>query len=155
MTLKLKTFVISLILTFLFAAAGGIVTYAGMSGFEAAKQPPLSPPSFLFPIVWTILFALMAFGAAVIYDSDAKSAPRALFVYTVQLTMNFWWCVLFFGFGLYLTSFVWLVLLWVAVLVMIIMFTRINKLAGLFQIAYLVWLTFAAYLNFGIWLLNR
>ena len=155
MTLKLKTFIISLILTFLFAIAGGIVTYVGMPGFEAAQQPPLSPPAFLFPIVWTLLFAIMAFGAAVVYDSENKNAPKAMFVYTVQLTMNFWWCVLFFGFKLYLAAFIWLILLWIAVLVTIIMFTKINKLAGLLQIFYLLWLTFAAYLNLGVWLLNR
>lgn len=155
MTFKLKTLLWSLILTFALAAAGGVVTYLGMSGFRTAQQPPLSPPAFLFPIVWTLLFAVMAFGAAVIYDSENKNSPKALFVYALQLTMNFWWCVLFFGFRLYLTSFIWLVLLWTAVLIMIILFTRINKLAGLLQILYLLWLTFAAYLNLGVWLLNR
>lgn len=155
MTFKLKTLLWSLILTFALAAAGGVVTYLGMSGFRTAQQPPLSPPAFLFPIVWTLLFAVMAFGAAVIYDSENKNSPKALFVYALQLTMNFWWCVLFFGFRLYLASFIWLVLLWTAVLIMIILFTRINKLAGLLQILYLLWLTFAAYLNLGVWLLNR
>lgn len=155
MTIKLKTFLYSLLFTFLLAIAGGVVTYLGMPGFKEALQPPLSPPAFLFPIVWTLLFALMAFSAAVIYDSGHPDMPKALFVYTVQLTMNFWWCVLFFGFRLYLTSFIWIILLWAAVLVMIVLFSRINKLAGLLQLFYLVWLTFAAYLNFGVWFLNR
>ena len=155
MTFKLRTLLWSMILTFAIAVAGGIVTYLGMDSFQAVQQPPLSPPAFLFPVVWTILFALMAFGAAVVYDSDNPNAPRALFVYALQLTMNFWWCVLFFGFALYLFSFVWLLLLCAAVLVMIILFYRIDRLAGLLQIPYLVWLCFAAYMNLFTWILNR
>ena len=155
MVLKCRSFLYSSAVTFIFAILGGIVTYIGMPRFQNAVQPPLSPPAFLFPIVWTMLFLLMSVSASIMYDSDDEIAPKSLFLYMIQLTLNFWWCVLFFGFQLYLTSFVWLVLLWAAVLVMTIMFTRINKLAGLLQIAYLVWLTFAAYLNFGVWLLNR
>ena len=155
MTFKLRTLLWSMILTFAIAVAGGIVTYLGMDSFQAVQQPPLSPPAFLFPVVWTILFALMAFGAAVVYNSDNPNAPRALFVYALQLTMNFWWCVLFFGFRLYLTSFIWLLLLFAAVLTMTVLFTRISKPAGLLQIFYLIWLAFAAYLNYGIWLLQH
>ncbi len=153
--LKLKTFWYLLLFTFLFAGLGALVTYLGMPAFEQLKQPFLSPPSFLFPIVWTILYLLMAFGAAIIYDSDNANSPKALFVYVIQLTLNFWWCVLFFGFRLYLFSFIWLLLLICAVVVMIILFTRINRLAGLLQLFYLLWICFAAYLNFGIWFLNR
>lgn len=153
--LKLKTFWYLLLFTFLFAGLGALVTYLGMPAFEQLKQPFLSPPSFLFPIVWTILYLLMAFGAAIIYDSDNANSPKALFVYVIQLTLNFWWCVLFFGFRLYLFSFIWLLLLICAVIVMIILFTRINRLAGLLQLFYLLWICFAAYLNFGIWFLNR
>ena len=134
---------------------GGIVTYIGMAKFHKVVQPPLSPPTFLFPVVWSILFLLMAYSAAVIYDSGSHHMPKAIFVYALQLTMNFWWCVLFFGFRLYLAAFIWLLLLWAAVLVMIVLFYRINRTAGLLQIFYLLWLTFAAYLNFGVYLLNR
>ena len=155
MKAKTKVFVYSYILTFLFAAGGGIVTYAGMNGFEAVKQPALTPPSWVFPVVWTILFSLMAYGAAVIYLSGSAGMPRAMFIYALQLTMNFWWCVLFFGFRLYLFSFIWLVLLWLAVLLMTILFSRINRKAGLLQVFYLLWLSFAAYINLGVWLLNR
>ncbi len=155
MKFKWKTFWYSLALTFLFAIGGGIATYAGMPQYEAAEHPFLTPPSWLFPVVWSILFLLMAYSAAVIYDSGSHHMPKAIFVYALQLTMNFWWCVLFFGFRLYLAAFIWLLLLWAAVLVMIVLFYRINRTAGLLQIFYLLWLTFAAYLNFGVYLLNR
>ena len=155
MKTKWKTLVFSLILTFIFAAGGGIVTYIGMPGYDSAAHPALTPPSWLFPVVWSILFLLMAYGAAVVYDAHSHLTPKATIVYLLQLTLNFWWCVLFFGFGLYLISFVWLLLLWGAVLAMIILFYRVDKLAGLLQIPYLVWLSFAAYLNLGVYLLNR
>ena len=150
-----KTLIYSFVLTFLFAIGGGIVTYAGMSHYKDAAQPPLTPPSWLFPVVWTILFALMAYGAARVYDSVNSAMPRAILVYFIQLTMNFWWCVLFFGFGLYLFAFIWLILLWTAVLIMTVLFYRIDRLSGLIQIPYILWLTFAAYLNCAIWILNR
>ena len=155
MKTKWKTLIYSLILTFIFAVGGGIVTYVGMPKYDAAAHPALTPPSWLFPVVWSILFLLMAYGAAIVYDAHAAATPKAIVVYLLQLTLNFWWCVLFFGFGLYMFAFIWLLLLWGAVLAMIILFYRTDKLAGLLQIPYLVWLSFAAYLNLGIYLLNR
>ncbi len=155
MVLKWKSFLYSFLITFLFAALGGIVTYIGIPRFESAVQPPLSPPGYLFPIVWSVLFLLMSIGAAIIYDSDNADSPKALFIYTVQLTLNFWWCVLFFGFRLYFVSFIWLLILLLAVFIMTVLFYRVNKIAGLLQIFYIIWLMFAAYLNFGVWFLNR
>ena len=153
--LRCKSFLYSAVISFLFAILGGIVTYIGMSRFEDAVQPPLSPPSYLFPIVWTLLFLLMSVSAAMIYDSEDAVSAKALFIYTVQLSLNFWWCVLFFGFRLYFVSFIWLLILMLTVFIMAVLFFRINRLAGILQIPYILWLAFAAYLNFGIWFLNR
>ncbi len=151
---NLKTFLYTTLITFLFAFLGGIITYLGMPSFDALAKPPLSPPSFLFPIVWTILYLLMSVGAAIVYDNEAAVSSKALFVYIFQLTLNFWWCVLFFGFRLYLVAFIWLVLLLITVLLMIIMFYRVKPIAGLIQLPYLLWLGFAAYLNLAIWIIN-
>ena len=153
--LKCRSFLYSSAITFIFAILGGIVTYIGMPRFQNTVQPPLSPPAYLFPIVWTLLFLLMSVSAAIIYDSDDEISPKALFLYMIQLTLNFWWCVLFFGFRLYFFSFIWLLLLLLTVFIMTVLFYRVNKLAGILQIPYILWLTFAAYLNFGIWFLNR
>ncbi len=155
MVLKCRSFLYSSAITFIFAILGGIVTYIGMPRFQNTVQPPLSPPAYLFPIVWTLLFLLMSVSAAIIYDSDDEISPKALFLYMIQLTLNFWWCVLFFGFRLYFFSFIWLLLLLLTVFVMTVLFYRVNKLAGILQIPYILWLMFAAYLNFGIWFLNR
>ena len=152
---KYKPYIISFAITFATALLGGIVTYLGMDSFEKVVQPPLAPPSFLFPIVWTILYSLMAFGAARIYIKSGSQLSGALLLYVVQLFFNFWWSVIFFGFGAYLTAFIWLVILWILVLAMIIAFYKIDKLSALIQIPYLLWLTFAAYLNLGIYLLNK
>ena len=153
--LKCRSFLYSSAITFIFAILGGIVTYIGMPRFQNTVQPPLSPPAYLFPIVWTLLFLLMSVSATIIYDSDDEISPKALFLYMIQLTLNFWWCVLFFGFRLYFFSFIWLLLLLLTVFIMTVLFYRVNKLAGILQIPYILWLMFAAYLNFGIWFLNR
>ena len=155
MVLKCRSFLYSSAITFIFAILGGIVTYIGMPRFQNTVQPPLSPPAYLFPIVWTLLFLLMSVSATIIYDSDDEISPKALFLYMIQLTLNFWWCVLFFGFRLYFFSFIWLLLLLLTVFIMTVLFYRVNKLAGILQIPYILWLMFAAYLNFGIWFLNR
>ena len=151
---KYRNYIISVLIAFGAGALGGLVTFMGMEGYESVSKPALTPPPVVFSIVWPILFLLMGIGAALIFKSKSPKRSNALFIYAVQLGMDFIWCVLFFGFGLYLASFIWLVLLWFAVLLMIISFFNINKAAGLIQIPYLIWLTFAAYLNLMIWILN-
>ncbi len=150
-----KTYIISIAIALSVGVLGGIITSLGMPEFSTLKQPPLSPPSFLFPIVWTVLYTLMGIGAARVYIKNNKNISRALLIYAVQLFFNFFWTVFFFGFGAYMFSFIWIIALWLLVLAMIISFYRIDKAAGLIQIPYLLWLTFAAYLNLGIYLLNR
>lgn len=141
-------------------AVGGLsawVTRKGMDSYMATiQQPPLSPPEFLFPIVWGILFALMGAGAARVYLAP-KSAERttALTVFLVQLLFNFIWTVLFFNLQNFGFALVWLVLLWVLILQMLRAFYKVSKWAGWAQAPYLLWVTFAGYLNYGVWSLNR
>lgn len=128
----------------------------GMQTFEQMNKPPLSPPGWLFPIVWTILYVLMGIASYLIYTADAEESERlrALRVYGSQLFVNFFWSIFFFRFEWYLFSFVWLVLLWILILVMIFRFYHISKLAAYLMVPYLIWVTFAGYLNFGVWYLN-
>ena len=118
---------------------------------QLAVKPPLSPPGWLFPVVWSILYALMGVGAGLV--SGEKSGV-ALNLMVAQLVVNFFWPLLFFNAGAYGFAFLWLVLLWVLVLAMILAFRKTEPLAGLLQIPYLLWITFAAYLNWGTWQLN-
>jgi len=133
-----------------------LISGGGMELFESVNQPPLSPPGWLFPVVWTILYTLMGISSYWIMTSGAKEDQiyKAMSLYWYQLAVNFLWPTFFFNFRWYLFSFFWLVLLWVLVLAMILRFWKIDKRAAWINIPYLVWLTFAGYLNLGIWWLN-
>lgn len=122
---------------------------------ETIVKPPMSPPGWLFPIVWTILYALMGIGAARIYQSPpSKVRSLGLNLFVIQLVVNFFWSPIFFQLQAFGLAFFWLLLLWALVLRMIFVFGKIDPLAAKLQIPYLIWLTFAAYLNLGVWYLN-
>lgn len=135
----------------------GWLTREGVKLFnDAVQKPPLSPPAVLFPIVWAILYALMGFGAARVYLAPASNArSRALLVYLLQLSFNLFWSILFFNLQNYALAFFWLLALWALILWMIRSFFKVDKAAALLQIPYLLWVSFAANLNFGVWMLNR
>ena len=152
-----KTYAFWILVTEAVGGLSGWLTRDGTKRFnETVLQPPLSPPPIVFPIVWGILYALMGFSAARIYLS-ARSPARSsgLNLYITQLVVNFFWSILFFNAQAFGFAFVWLLLLWVLVLGMILTFRKVDPLAAKLQIPYLLWLTFAAYLNFGVWYLNR
>lgn len=122
---------------------------------DSIAQPPLSPPPLVFPVAWTILYALMGIGAArVSLAPDGPRRSRALAVFGLQLGMNFLWSILFFKFQRFGLALVWLIALWGAILWMISAFSRGDKAAARLQIPYLVWVAFAGYLNLGVWVLN-
>ena len=138
-------------------ALSGWLTQEGTRIFgETTVQPPLSPPAVLFPIVWGILYALMGISAARIYMAPTSAArSKGLNLFIAQLIVNFFWSPIFFNARSYGFALLWLLLLWVLVLWMILAFRRVDPLAAILQIPYLIWLTFAAYLNWGVWYLNR
>ena len=122
---------------------------------EIINKPTLSPPAILFPVVWTVLYALMGIGAARVDASiPGTTRNRALNVFVIQLAVNFFWSLIFFNAQAYGFAFLWLLLLWGMIIVMIVLFYRVDRLAALLQIPYLIWSTFAAYLNYGVWQLN-
>jgi len=152
-----KTYVFWIVLTEAVGALAGLLTREATQLYNATIQkPPLSPPAIVFPIVWAILYALMGVSAARVYlmpPSVARS--RGLLLYLVQLFFNFFWSVIFFNFQAFGLAFVWLVVLWVLILWMILTFRRVDPLAAALQVPYLLWVTFAGYLNFGVWMLNK
>lgn len=152
--LNLKQLVISLAISLGVGIFQGIIIQGGMENFDNAVKPPLTPPSFLFPIVWTILFILMGISSYIIYRSDSTDKLQALVVYGLQLGFNFFWGIFFFNFIAYLFSFIWIMILWFLIILMIKKFYKISKPAALLQIPYLLWVTFAAYLNFGVYFYN-
>lgn len=150
-----KNLILSLIISLGVGGLSGLLTKGGMDTFRLLRKPPLSPPGFLFPIVWTILYALMGVSAYLIVESGFPAKGNALTAYAIQLAVNFFWSLIFFNQENYLCAFIWLLLLWALVLVMILMFRKISRTAAWLQLPYFLWVTFAAYLSGGIWLLNR
>ena len=135
----------------------GLLSRQGTEVFQdTVTQPPLSPPMWLFPVVWGILYALMGVSASFVSQtSDSPERRRGLNLMVTQLVVNFFWPLFFFNLQAYGFSLLWLLLLWALVLWMILTFRKTSPLAALLQIPYLVWLTFAVYLNAGVWYLNR
>ena len=152
-----KTYLFWIIFSEAVGGLSGWLTREGTKIYnETVVQPPLSPPSFVFPIVWGILFALMGIGAARIYTAPASNArSRSLLLFLIQLLFNFFWSIIFFNLQNYGFAFVWLMTLWVLIIWMILSFHKVDRLAAWLQVPYLLWVTFAAYLNFGVWMLNR
>lgn len=151
-----KLLIICLVVPLAVGGLAALLTGGGMDAFKTLNQPPLSPPGWLFPLVWTILYILMGIASYLVLISGApwQDSSRAILIYAVQLAFNFLWPIFFFGLSAYLFAFVWLVALWLLVLITILLFKRISAAAAYLLIPYLVWVTFAGYLNLGIYLLN-
>jgi len=152
-----KTYAFWILFTEAVGALSGWLTRTGTQIYnETIIQPPLSPPAIVFPIVWGILFALIGISAAHIYLAPASGArSRSLLLFLIQLIFNFFWSFIFFNFQAFGFAFIWLIILWILILLMILSFHQVDKLAAWLQIPYLLWVTFAAYLNLGVWLLNK
>lgn len=154
---KLKPYIISVAVSLGVGVLSALATSGNMDVYSSVNRPYLSPPAWLFPVVWTILFILMGISAALVYldkFASKKQIRDALNIYALQLVFNFFWSIIFFNMRAYFFAFVWLVFLWILILIMIIRFAMIRKPAGLLQLPYLLWVTFAGYLNFMIFLLN-
>lgn len=117
-------------------------------------QPDFTPPTIVFPIVWTILYVLMGISSYIIYESDHPNKSKALRIYGIQLFFNFFWSILFFRFSAYFLSLIWLLVLIILIIIMIFRFYKISPIAAYLQIPYLLWCMFASYLNYVIFVLN-
>ena len=151
-----KTYAFWILLAEGVGALSGWLTREGVSVYEqTVTQPPLSPPGWVFPFVWATLYALMGIGAARVYLAPASNnRSRGLLLFLVQLLFNFLWTIVFFNLQAYLFALIWLVLLLALILWMILAFRRVDTPAAWLQVPYLLWVAFAAYLTFGVWLLN-
>ena len=155
---KIKPYVISVAIALAVGGLSALLTRNGMTLYQDNIQPPLSPPMWLFPVVWSILYILMGIGAARVYLKHMEMTEEvtgALVTYAFQLAVNFFWSLIFFNLRAYLFAFIWLVLLWLLIIAMIVKFKKIDRLAAWLQIPYLIWVTFAGYLTFAVWVLNK
>ena len=133
-----------------------LISRKSMAMFELLNKPLLSPPGWLFPLVWTILYTLMGVASYLVFTSgqDSDKIKLALKVYALQLIFNFFWTILFFNFELYFFAFFWLLALLALIILTTALFYKVSKPAAYLMIPYIIWVTFAAYLNLGVALLN-
>lgn len=138
---------------------GGLSTLlsGGMSDYAMLNQPPLSPPGWVFPIVWTLLYLLMGYASYRVLTSgkDPVEIRNALKLYIAQLILNFIWPIVFFGLEWRLVAFFVLIALWIFIYLTIRAFSQIDERAGDLLLPYILWVTFAGYLNLGAYFLNR
>ena len=151
---KKSTLIISILIPLAIGAFSALLSGNIPSDYAAFVKPSFAPPSIVFPIVWTILYILMGISAYLIYTSESPAKTNALKVYTIQLTLNFFWSILFFDFSAYLAAFLWLLVMIAFIIIMIYLFYHISPLAAYLQLQYLLWCVFAAVLNFTVYLLN-
>ena len=153
MKIQWKNLITCLAIPLAVGSLSSLLTRNSMETFQAITKPDLAPPGWLFPVVWTILYILMGIASYLVLTSG-KPNDKALATYGIQLVFNFFWSIIFFNLELYLFAFIWLVLLWLLILKTTLLFYQISKPAGYLMIPYLLWVAFAGYLNFSIYLLN-
>lgn len=156
-TSKWKAYAFWILLSEAVGALSGWLTREGTRLFsETAAQPPLSPPTWVFPVVWGGLYLLMGISAArVSLTPQSEDRNRGLNLFILQLVVNFFWSLIFFNAQAYGFALLWLILLWILVFLMIRSYFAVDPAAAKLQLPYLLWLTFAAYLNAGVWYLNK
>ncbi|MDE6624733.1 MAG: tryptophan-rich sensory protein [Lachnospiraceae bacterium] len=153
---KIKTLAVCIAIPLIVGGISALISRNSMETFQMLDKPALSPPGALFPIVWTVLYILMGIASFLILtsDEDQEAIQSALAAYALQLAVNFFWSIFFFNLGWYLFAFFWLVLLWLLIVVTIQRFTPISLTAAYLMLPYLLWVTFAGYLNLSIYLLQ-
>lgn len=150
---KLKVYAKSILIPIIVGGIVGIII-SGSIDYNVLQKPFLAPPSIVFPIVWTILYILMGVSYGMLLSKDLVDS-KVNFIYYLQLFVNAMWSIFFFTLKWRLFAFLWIILLAILVIIMIIEFYKKDKLAGLLQIPYLIWILFASYLNISIYLLNK
>jgi translocator protein len=147
-------FLITIIISELAGIVGAIFTTPSIpSWYSTLTKPALTPPAWVFGPVWTILFALMGIAAFLVWRNgwNKKEVKVALAIFIFQLILNTFWSIIFFGSHDPATAFIEIIALWLAIIVTIIEFHRVSKWAAYLLLPYIIWVSFAAYLNFSIW----
>ena len=156
MKLDIKKLLKNLAIPLLIGIIAGFLTRSGVENFSLnVEKPAFSPPPALFPIVWSILYILMGISAYIIEKTPPSAQrSRALIFYYIQLFFNFLWSFIFFSFNNYLVTFIWIIILLILIIATTVEFYKIKPVAAYLMIPYILWVAFAAVLNFSIYLLN-
>ena len=152
---KPTKFIISILLPYIAATIGSFFTAPrGIDWYSTLQRPGFSPPNWVFAPVWMILFFLMGLALYLVWAKDDKKAKPAYIAYGIQLALNALWSIVFFGLHQPFYAFIEIIFLWTAILTTIVLFYRISKNAAYLLIPYILWVTFAAILNYYIYILN-
>lgn len=148
--------VVSILICLGIGGLGASTTAAEIEGwYRTIEKPAWNPPDAVFGPVWTTLYMMMAFSAWLIWKQDGtKAAVKPLTLFGIQLVLNLVWSWIFFGAHEMGWAFVEIILLWLAIIATLISFLKRSKIAGLLLVPYLLWVSFASFLNFTIWQLN-
>ena len=152
---KVLTMIACVVTIELAGLAVGLLTRGGTELYaQTIVKPPLSPPGVVFPVAWTILYALMGIGLAIVILTPSEARGTAIALFAIQFVLNLAWSFIFFGTGNYAVALVKLVAMLAVVVFMVITFHKVEPLAAWIQVPYLAWLCFATYLNAGVLALN-
>ena len=152
---NVKTYAIAVVIPEAVGAVAGFLTRGGVRQIQNLEQSALTPPAIVFPIVWTVLYALMGISLARVWMApESSQRSRGLSLFLFQLIFNFFWSIFFFNMGAFVFSLLWILVLWALIGWMILTFFRVDRVAALLQIPYFLWVTFATYLNYVIWMRN-
>ncbi len=153
----IKTFIVSIAIPMAVGLLSALFTKGNMDIYDELIVPNIAPPGWLFPIAWSILYVLMGVSAGMIYlrrNTDAPLVRQGLTNYSISLVLNFAWSIIFFNINAFLLAFIWLLLLFYFIIRTIFDYYKVDKAAAYLQIPYALWVAFAGYLNFYIWLMN-
>lgn len=149
--------IISILVPLLVGAISGFFTTSGVNGWYAvANKPWFNPPNWIFAPVWTTLYVLMGIALFLVWRSDADKAIKqtAIALFAIQLTLNFFWSIIFFKLQQPGWAFAEIILMWVTILLTILWFGKISSTAAWLLVPYICWVSFASVLNYSIWQLN-
>ena len=153
---NIKELIICIIIPLAVGLVSSLLSMNARDMFQSLNKPPLAPPAWFFPVVWTVLYILMGVASYLIVREgmEKEEVQKALDTYLLQLFFNFGWSIIFFNFGWRLFAFAWLAAMWALIIKMMNQFKPINKTSFYLMLPYIIWVTFAGYLNLGFFLLN-
>ena len=155
---KIKTYTIAIAIPVAVGTLSALLTRGSMDIYDRINTPPLSPPGFLFPIVWAVLYVLMGVSSALVWinrENNPEAARRGFTYYAASLVFNFLWSIIFFNYESFLAALVWIFALLYLIIRTILEYRRVSRVAAYLEIPYALWVLFATYLNAGIFWLNR
>ncbi len=153
----IKNYIIAIAIPLAVGMISAFLTKDNMDIYGELIVPNIAPPAWLFPVVWTLLFTLMGVSSGMVYlrrNGESSLVRKGLTSYAISLVLNFAWSIIFFNINAFLLAFIWLILLFYFIVRTILDYYEVDKAASFLQIPYALWVAFAGYLNFYIWLMN-